>query len=678
MIAAVILHKTYEEILSLLDDPWIDIAEIRLDLCDLTDGQIEDIFANTDTPLIATCRIAGAQNSREGAALSALKNPCLTAEECERRLSLAIRSGARYADLEIEAPADFSKRFRELCEECGCEIIRSYHNFESTPSLEELQLIKARCYRYGADIAKIATFAASPQDCEKIASLYKSSLTQEEPQKICGAPSPSEGRLIAFAMGAEGRNTRLNCLKWGAPFTYASLGEGQESAPGQYGYEQMHRELYGAFKGFRRLGDLPLPASKSFAQRAIVAAALAEGRSHLKKYTSCDDSEAAIGVAQALGAKITRRGSTLVIDGAGGGRRDISELDCGESGLLARLCIPLMAAINSGSVQIKGQKTLLKRPLKGLQDIMASFGVAVRKDRLPLEVAPPLIAGNAQIDGSGGSQLISGLMMALPLCSANSKVYVSEPKSIPYMFITQDIAGKFGIKIKSEMEGDERLIENQDWNACTQISFSIKGGQAYRAADIELEADWSAAACFMTAGAIFGKVDLEGLRTDSLQADLAIADILVQAGALVSETDGAVCVSAAPLEAFEADLGNSPDLFPICAVLAAFCDGQSVLYGVDRLLYKESNRAEAVLEMLSGFGVPAAIEDNALIVCGETFGRRLSTGNLLRGGVFRTHDDHRLAMALKIASMGAREKVIPDNPDCVSKSCPGFYELFDY
>ena len=134
MICTCIQHKTYEEILSLLDDPWIEMAEIRLDRCQLSTEQIEDLFANTDTPLIATCRIA-----ETGAV------------EAERRLSAAIRAGARFADLEIEADAAFSKRFRSMCEECGTEIIRSFHDFEGTPDLSFLEQVRDRCYRYGAD-----------------------------------------------------------------------------------------------------------------------------------------------------------------------------------------------------------------------------------------------------------------------------------------------------------------------------------------------------------------------------------------------------------------------------------------------------------------------------------------------------------------------------------------------
>lgn len=682
MIATVIQNKNHEEILRLLDDPWIELAEIRLDLCKLSDKEIEDIFSNTDTPLIATCRSAPCppaspyDRSRsdklsdeecEGSAssLSLQNKPCsggLSDEECERLLNIAIVSGAHYADLDISAPEGFSRRFRKLCREYGTEIIRSYHNYDCTPSLEELQSIRARCYRFGADIAKIVTTAGGPEDIAVLEALYR-----------------EDGRkLIAFAMGEQARSTRLSCLKLGAPFTYASLSDDLQTAAGQYSFEEMHRLVYGDFRGFWRVSDLEMPASKSFAQRAIIAAALADGRSHLHKYTPCEDSEAAIRVAKALGANIHLDGSTLIIDGAGAAQTALSELNVGESGLLARICIPLMAVLNTRPVIIDGEKTLLRRPLKGVQDIMASLGVPIRSDKIPLSLTPPLIAGNAEISGKDGSQLISGLMMALPLCDKNSTLYVSEPKSIPYMFITEDILKKFGVRIKSEMEGDEKFIEEMDWSACSQIAFTIKGGQDYKAADLEIEGDWSAAANFLVAGAIFGKAEVRALSAKSLQADISIVDILVEAGAVLSEIDGAVCVSKAPLEAFETDLGNAPDLFPICSVLAAFCDGRSSLCGVNRLRAKESDRAAAIMEMLEGLGIEAAIEDDTLFINGQTLTKRLVNGNLLKGGLFRTHHDHRMAMALKIASMGAEKPIELDVPECVAKSFPGFWEMFDY
>ena len=668
MICTSIQNKTYDEILALLDDPWIEMAEIRLDRCDLSDEEIEDLFANTDTPLIATCRIVE-----------------VGAKEAERRLGVAIRAGARFADLEVEADAGFSKRFRSACEECGTEIIRSFHDYSGTPDLEYLQQLRDRCYRYGADIAKIVVTAHSEDDVKRVMALYDAGGPNGRAMRELGAPCGTQSRplpvadgrgLLAFAMGPLGRDTRIACLKAGAPFSYASLSDAEATAPGQIDYITMHREVYGSWRGFFR-NSLQMPASKSFAQRAIIAAALADGRSHLRGYSPCADSESALEVARTLGAKVRIDGSTLTIDGIGGAHTSLETLHTGESGLLTRLMIPLMATINDCPVTITGEKTLTHRPLKGVSDIMASFGVIVRESTVPMRVEGRIIPGVAEISGKDGSQLISGLLTALPLFDKPSTLIITDPKSIPYMFITCDVLKHFGIKISSEMEGDEKMLEEQDWSGCTGVTFKIRGGQKYHAADFDIEGDWSSAAPFLVAGALFGKAEVSGLDTSSLQADLSIADILVEAGAVVSEMDGAVCVSRAPLEAISVDLNNAPDIFPIVSVLAAFCAGESVISGVGRLVGKESNRCEAILEMLSGLGVQASVVGDELHVVGETLTSRLLNGRLLRGGAFTSRGDHRMAMALKIASLGAAKPITIDDTACVAKSFPGFWEMFD-
>ena len=657
MICTCIQHRSYEEILAILDDPWVEMAEIRLDRCQLSDDEIEDLFANTDTPLIATCRISE-----------------VGAKEAERRLGVAIRAGARFADLEIEADVAFSKRFRSVCEECGTEIIRSFHDFSGTPDLEYLKQVRDRCYRYGADIAKVVVTAHTPEDAARVLELYKMPGQAGHDGSVMAGSTGQP--LVAFAMGDAGRSSRIDCLKAGAPFSYASLDEGDTTAPGQIDFVTMHREVYGPWKGFFR-NTLQMPASKSFAQRAIIAAALADGRSHLRGYSPCEDSESALAAARALGAKVRIDGSTISIDGIGGAHTSLETLHTGESGLLTRLMIPLMATINDCAVTITGEKTLSRRPLKGVSDIMASFGVIVRENTVPMKVEGRIVPGVAEISGKDGSQLISGLLTALPLFEKPSTLIVTDPKSIPYMFITCDVLKHFGIKISAEMEGDAKMIEEQDWSGCTGVTFKIKGGQKYHAADFDIEGDWSSAAPFLVAGALFGKAEVQGLDTSSLQADLTIADILVEAGAVVSELDESVCVSRAPLEAISVDLNNAPDIFPIVSVLAAFCAGESVLSGAGRLVGKESNRAEAILEMLSGLGVRAWIAGDDLHVCGETLTSRLMNGRMLRGGAFTSRGDHRMAMALKIASLGASSPVVIDDTACVAKSFPGFWEMFD-
>lgn len=561
-------------------------------------------------------------------------------------------------------------------------------------------------------------------------------------------------------MGEIGKVSRLDCLKLGSPFTYAALNENEAAAPGQWCYSEMLTAVYGDRKPLHCNSPLNMPASKSFAQRAIIAAALAEGESRLGGYSPCGDNEAAIAVAKALGAKVriesegcslqvgalrqaqrptdpvasmvgelcrttgSATGSTLIIEGIGSSANIPEKINVGESGLLTRLMIPLAAALGNGNqIEIDGIGTLPTRPLKGASEIMAGFGTVLRplnpapEVHVPLTVQGPLLPGKTSISGKGGSQLISGLLMALPLLPEDSTLHIHDPKSIPYMFITADVLRRFGIKIGSEMEGGEDFLETQDWSLCTGITFKIKGGQKYSPAAFDIEGDWSAAANFLVAGALFGDVKLTGLDTTSLQADISIMDILMEAGASLSQIDdgpqdgitndgssrneatdaasnktsdnedapeanapqghrGLITAQKAPLRAFDTDLNNCPDLFPIVSILAAFCHGRCNIQGFKRLASKESDRGTAILNMLTQMGVSASASGDTLTIDGESVESRLLNGLLLKGGEYTSSHDHRMAMALTVASWCADSPIIIDDTTCVAKSFPAFLDTY--
>lgn len=660
MICTVIQNKTLQQILGILPD--VEMAEIRLDRCVLTDEEIEECF-ESDVPLVATCRVSEVMASmpdvsETGASLI-----------CETRLCKAIVAGARYVDVEIEAPRSMARRVRSCARENGTVFIRSYHDFSGTPSAEILGSLVEKCRKEGAELVKMVTTALSDGDAGRVLSLYDS--------------YPS-GDLIAFAMGEKGRDSRVACLAKGAPYTYASLTEDDQAAPGQWSTEDMYSYVY---KGRKFLNaSVAIPSSKSFAQRAVIAAALAEGTSHLGGYSPCGDNESALKAASAVGAEVSRHGDCVEIKGIGavpGGIRT-EELHTGESGLLTRLMIPLMAQISSSPVRITGEKTLLDRPMTGAEDMMSRFGVSLSGEsgdcRVPLTVCGPLRSGKAEISGRNGSQLISGLLMSLPLGDRNSSVLVHSPKSIPYMFITLDVMRKFGVKVSSEMQGGQDFLDSGgDWSKCTEIVFRIKGNQHYKSADFIIEGDWSSAANFLVAGAVFGKVCISNLDTESLQADLSIMDILMDAGASLSQTDGSkgpVTVQRAPLSAFTVDASNCPDLFPIVSVLAAFCQGTSRIGGIDRLAHKESDRGKAILDMLHRMDVKAEAEGNELVVEGMSLARRCLTGHMLKGGKYSSYHDHRMVMALKVAGLGADSAIEIDDEKCVDKSFPDFPAMF--
>jgi len=671
MICTTIQNKDLGQIVDLLENQPIQMAEIRLDRCPLTDDEIEYLFSASDTPLIATCRVAGDGRG--------------TWREAEGKLSKAIASGAAFIDLEIEAPAPVGKKLRRECSEYGTVMIRSCHFFDGTPSFDELADVATRCSRFGGEIVKVVAMAGSQDDADRVLSLYDLDIP---------------GRLVAFAMGEEGRESRLECLKYGAPFTYAAVSEEEAAAPGQWEYSRMAKAVYGD-RTFLSPGEEPvrMPSSKSFAQRAIVAAALAEGESTLSGYSPCGDNESALEAARQIGAEASVDGSVLTIKGiaAKPGCLSLDKLMVGESGLLTRLMIPLLAALDSKDVTIEGIGTLPGRPLKGAGEIMAQFGTVLKSSNVvnggihvPLTVCGTLLPGHSEVSGKGGSQIISGLLMALPLLERDSTVMVNDPKSIPYMFITVDVLRKFGIRIGSEMEGDEEFLETQDWAHCTGIEFKTRGGQEYSGAAFDIEGDWSAAANFLVAGALFGKVQIDGLDTASLQADISIMDILMEAGASLSQMDeeeeieddskterkGMITVQRAPLRAFDTDLNNCPDLFPIVAVLAAFCNGISHIDGFRRLASKESDRGKAIVDMLTQMGVEVFAEGDTLTIGGETLESRILNGRLLKGGDYTSSHDHRMAMALTVAALGADSEIRIDDTACVAKSFPHFMDLF--
>ena len=671
MICTTIQNKTAEQILEALEH--CEMAEIRLDRCELSARDTENVFTS-DVPLVATCRIAEvAENEPALQGLTDSAREIKAMQIAEKRLVRAIEAGARYVDVEIEAQKQMSKRVRGAAHENGTIFIRSYHDFEGTDSFESLKAMVEKCRYHGADIVKLVTTAHGPEDVAKVMALYDWA-------------NGENIELIAFCMGEAGKESRLECLKHGAPYTYAALTAEEAAAPGQWPSDEMRKAVYGGFGFIDTPEPLQMPVSKSFAQRAIIAAALAEGTSHLHGYTPCGDNEAAIQVARNLGAEVEINGTEVTIKGisASLGSMDMTELHVGESGLLTRMMIPVMAQLCAGPVTFTGEKTLLNRPLTGAKEMMETFEASVTSEtdpvRVPLTVNGPLKSGRAEISGKHGSQLISGLLMALPFAEKNSSLIVHEPKSIPYMFITLEVLKKFGIKVGNDMLGGPDFLESGgDWSLCTEMVFKVKGGQKYRAANINLEGDWSAAANFLVAGALFGKAELAGLDTTSLQADLSIMDILMDAGASLSQLDGDkgnITVQRAPLRAFSVDASNCPDLFPILAVLAAFCQGTSRLAGVGRLANKESDRAKAILEMLTQMGVKASIEKDELVVEGQTLVQRLMGGNLLKGGAYTSYHDHRMVMALKVASLGADGPITIDDETCVAKSFPQFNDMF--
>lgn len=400
----------------------------------------------------------------------------------------------------------------------------------------------------------------------------------------------------------------------------------------------------------RLQGSVQPPCSKSYAQRALAVALLANGKSVLRNMDFCNDTLSALNCIKMLGAKAERTDEhTIVVEG--GVKPQGNLLSVGESGLSARLFTPI-AALCSEPIVISGEGTLLYRPMDMMIQPLRALGVDVRDGggRLPIEVCGPMRGGEITVDGSVSSQFITGLLLALPLAEQDTVINVSKAVSKPYLDMTIDIASHFGV-----------AIEHNDYE-----QFYVAGGQSYAPTTYSIEGDWSAAAMLLVAGAVAGEVTVGNISMLSKQADVAVCRALVAAGAeLISEHD-TITAAHRPLHGFEFDATHCPDLFPALATLAAAAEGESTIIGTHRLEHKESNRAEAIAREFGRLGIEVDLStDNVMKIRG---------GKIVGGVEVDSHGDHRMAMTLAVAGLISERGVTITGAECVAKSYPNFFE----
>ena len=397
-------------------------------------------------------------------------------------------------------------------------------------------------------------------------------------------------------------------------------------------------------------GTLIAPTSKSALQRLIVAAILSNGKSTIRFESMSEDAEAVLGIAQSLGAKVYLTENTIEIDG--GIHDPVEQIYIGESGLGLRMIVPVLAC-TSYAFEVSGKGSLLSRPLGFVIDTLLSCGVKIESTEgsLPLKLNGPIQTDNVKIDGSVGSQLLTGFLFAAPILDRDFEIEVSNLKSKPYIDLTINILQEFGIEISNF--GYDRFL--------------IKGGQSYKACNCYAEGDWSGAAFILVAAAIAGEVRLTGINNDSLQGDKQIVDVIKACGAEVIESENEIFVKRDKLMAFEFDATDVPDLFPPLVSLAVNCVGKSFIKGVSRLKHKESDRAMTLQTEFAKLGANIQIEGDIMIVEGS---------QLIGTKVFSNHD-HRIAMALTISALTIQNEVEIEDSEAVGKSWPDFFEKLE-
>ena len=576
--------------------------------------------------------------------------------ECRAIYEEAIRCRVWGIDIALDTPSEVLLPLIKAAHEGSVSVILSHH-FSHTPSLEQLKARATEAENLGADIIKIISTATYTAEALVPLELYKT--------------IPSE-RLVAFAMGSKGAFSRRLSLLLGAHYTSVATSHDKATAEGQFTEEELRESLTGeSMEGL----SLPLsttpPASKSEAQRAIWAALLTKGKSTIKGMPKCGDALAAIELARSLGAAISTTRNTLVIEGVGTEeleRRlgtDITTLSVGESALLARLTIPIIATLlQSGEVEINGCGSLFGRSLKESVEMVRQYGAECKSDNghLPIRISAGFaLPSDVEIEGGDSSQNISGLMMAAPIIDREemTHIIVQGAVSRPDLQLTADIMEQFGAVV---------TIGNEE-----PMVIDIEP-ELYEPSEIKLHTDWSSAGYLAAAYAIAqsGYKPAErytlGAQIGTWQGDEVVLMILSTSGAQIEINKRIEFLPSGRLSAFAYDATHTPDLIPTLAVVALFANGESVIGGLGRLLNKESNRVEAIVENLVAIGADVRIEGDRLHIIG---------GRKLHAAPIRTHGDHRIAMAFAVAALFMNERPTLDNTECVAKSFPDFFQILN-
>ncbi len=388
-------------------------------------------------------------------------------------------------------------------------------------------------------------------------------------------------------------------------------------------------------------GDLPAVKSKSYAHRYLIAAALSGGS---VRYGSSEDASLTAHALSTLGFKAEFADDSVNYEGFCPPANRVGPF-VGESGSTLRFLLPLALALGVEAT-FKTAGRLAERPRGALTEALSAHGALIDG----LSVKGRLTAGVYEIDATVSSQFITGLLMALPLLDGDSEiVLLGRTVSAPYIDITLEVLRVAGITAER-----------------TERGFFVPGKQKYKLKTAVVPGDFSGAAFPLVAGALGGVVTVSGLDLSSAQGDKAVVDVIKRAGAVVTISDGSISVKKGELRSFTEEVGETPDLAPILAVLAAFAKGESVLKSISRLRDKESDRLVAIEEMLSRAGTHWQEEGDSLVI----------RGGQPQGGSFCAYHDHRMAMAEAILAAYSDGESTIDDMTCVKKSYPEFWEDF--
>lgn len=417
-------------------------------------------------------------------------------------------------------------------------------------------------------------------------------------------------------------------------------------------------------------GTMTLPGSKSISNRALLLAAVSTGRTTLRGVLASDDTSVMLGALRALGVSLEEDGDTVTIEGVRRFPVERADLFMGNAGTAIR---PVTAAlaVQGGDYRLSGVARMHERPIGDLVDALRMLGADI--DYLGNPGYPPLhikqgrsgAGRSVRVKGNVSSQFLTALLMAAPLLTADSDQSLTievagELISQPYIQITLNMMARFGVQVHREA-----------WQR-----FTIAAGESYRSpGEYVIEGDASSASYFMALGAIGGgPVRILGAGAESIQGDIAFADVVRDMGAEVTlapdsiEVRGVKVAQGERLRAFDRDFNLIPDAAMTAAAMALYADGPCTLRNIGSWRVKETDRIDAMHAELQKLGAQVESGPDWLRV------HPMDTGAWQPADI-ETYDDHRMAMCFSLAAFGGVPVTILD-PACVGKTFPEYFSVY--
>ena len=399
------------------------------------------------------------------------------------------------------------------------------------------------------------------------------------------------------------------------------------------------------------------PPSKAHTRRALVIGSLAEGQTTIEKPLLGEDQLNVMRCLKAMDIRIEQKQEKIIVHGLAGKYRPIEvNLNVGESGVGMNF-LTSAACLGERPIVLTGAKRITERPIAEVVEALRQLGCEI--DYLLNEGYPPvrihgggIRGGRCRMSGRECSQYFSSVIVSAPYAeTAVTIICTDQLTEKPYVDITIQMAAEFGIQ-----------TENNNYK-----KFVIPRGR-YKGRTIRIEGDYSSASFFFLAAAIcHSTVTVTNLRADTKQGDRVFVELMKEMGCRIKTESDRITVEGDDLKAIERDMSDVPDLVPPTAIACAFARGTSCLTNIGHLRHKECDRLEVLASQLQKMGVQARCDQTSLIIEGN---------RSAHGAVIDPHNDHRIAMSFAVAGLVTGDQRI-DNPACVAKSFPDFWERFE-